>query len=141
MKRSLFLLLALPLLASCQTAPQGEGSANSNLITQEELDPLAAITVYQAVQRLRPAWLRTRSAGVRGEGGREQRASVQVAEAGSHTTQVFVDGMPRGDLDILRQLDVRDFREIRYLSASDATTRYGTGYQGGIIEVFTKQAS
>ena len=131
--RPVFVLLFL--LGACQSAPQAGGSTRSdpNIITQEELEAIPALTVYQAVQRLRPAWLRPRGGVVRG--GREQ------GQEKPHTAQVFVDGMPRGGLQILRELDVRDYREVRYLSGSDATTRYGTGYPGGIIDVLTKRAS
>jgi hypothetical protein len=49
--------------------------------------------------------------------------------------------MPRGGLDVLEGLYVREIQEMRFLSASDATTRYGTGYPGGIIEVVTRRVS
>jgi len=38
-----------------------------------------------------------------------------------------------------RHLRIETITEIRYLSPSDATTRYGTGYPAGIIEIITKK--
>jgi len=121
--------LLLLFLSACQSAPgAGGGSRPSpNLITEAELTDIPALTAYQAIQRLRPGWLRTRASSIRGASGVR------------YTAQIFVDGVPRGDLDVLNGIDVRDVKEMRYLSASDATTRYGTGYPGGTIEVLMKQ--
>lgn len=120
-----FLLL---LAGACQSAP-GAGTApprRGSVITQEELDALPALTVFQAIERLRPSWLRGRVTTVRG------------ATSERYFPHVFVDRVPTGDLEVLNRMNALDVREIRFLSASDATTRYGTGYPGGIIEVFTK---
>jgi hypothetical protein len=124
--RVLFFLLVL---GACQSAAGGGGRAPSSRssITEEELNDLPASTVFQAVQRLRPTWLRGRVTTVRG------------ASSERYYAQVFVDGLHRGDLDVLNGMDVREVQEIRYLSASDATTRFGTGYPGGIIEILTKR--
>jgi hypothetical protein len=40
-----------------------------------------------------------------------------------------------GDLSFLRSIRTNQVEEIRHMSGSDATTRYGTGYGGGTIEV------
>ena len=120
-----FLLL---LVGACQSAP-GAGTApprSGSVITQEELDALPALTVFQAIERLRPSWLRGRVTTVRG------------ATSERYFPHVFVDRVPTGDLEVLNRMNALDVREIRFLSASDATTRYGTGYPGGLIEVFTK---
>ena len=47
----------------------------------------------------------------------------------------------RGELDVLRQLNTANIETMRYLSASDATTKYGTGFLGGAIEVDTRRGS
>jgi hypothetical protein len=52
---------------------------------------------------------------------------------------VFRDGVRLGGLEYLDDMDMLDVWEFRYLSASDATNRYGTGYPGGIILVFTRR--
>jgi len=50
-----------------------------------------------------------------------------------------VDGRVRGELADLYGISIDDIETMRYLSASDATTRYGTGYIGGVIEVTTRR--
>jgi hypothetical protein len=121
-----FLLL---LLCACQSTSGATGGtrASPNRITEAELADLTALTVYQAIQRIRPTWLHARVSTIRGSSGARYPA------------QVFVDGMPRGELDVLNAMDIRDVQEIRFLSASDATTRFGTGYPGGIIDVIMKR--
>ena len=52
---------------------------------------------------------------------------------------VFVDGRRFGELPVLRQFGVEEIEEIRFLSASDATTRFGTGYPGGIINLILRR--
>ena len=128
MKSLIPLILGIILaLAACQSGP-GTGRstrANPNLITAQELAELeesSVLTAKQAVQRLRPRWLQARSSGF----------------SERHTPVVFRDGMPVGGLERLDEMDIRTIQELRYLSGSDATNRYGTGYPGGIILVSTK---
>jgi len=47
--------------------------------------------------------------------------------------------MEVGDLTTLDEMDIREIMEFRYLSASDATNRYGTGYPGGVILVTSRR--
>jgi len=128
MRASAWVVPFLLLLAACQSTGSGGGAnrGGPTLIAQEELAELPALTAYQAVERLRPAWLRPRVRTVRGT----------VPE--QYYPQVFLDGVPYGDLDTLNRVNSRDVREIRYFSASEATTRFGTGYPGGVIDVQTK---
>lgn len=114
------LLLALVAAAGCATASAGSGEdgeparGSSSLIIRAELEPLHQLSAYQAVERLRPRWLRQRL-------GRIPR--------------VVVEGNPGQGLDILRSIRATDIRQMRFLAARDATTRWGTGYDGGAIVV------
>jgi hypothetical protein len=69
-------------------------------------------TAYDIVRSLRPAW----------------RARVGVL-------QVYQDGVHIGGTDALRDITADQIKELRLLSASDATTKYGTGNADGAIEV------
>ena len=115
-------------VAVCQTTPGGDREMRSrgDHITQQELQELVdlqVLTARQAIRRLRPTWLRPRSSTSRGR----------------HTPVVFRDGMEVGDLTTLDEMDMREIMEFRYLSATDATNRYGTGYPGGVILVATRR--
>ena len=97
----------------------GGGGGNPNRLTNEALQPVITLDAYQAIQRLRNRWLQAR---------------------GGNFANTFVDGGQRqGGLQALRGIPVADIEEIRYLSANEATTRYGTGHNGGIILITTKR--
>ena len=50
---------------------------------------------------------------------------------------VFIDEQRMGGLATMRGLPVENVREIRYVAARDATTRWGTGYTAGVILIVT----
>jgi hypothetical protein len=86
-----------------------------------ELAQVADGTVYDAVVRLRPSFLRSR--GV-------HRSSGDVA--------VYVDGLYYGGVELLQGIPASNVREVRYLSAVDATVRYGATHGGaGAIMLYT----
>ena len=110
-------------LAGCASGSGGSGSSGSSsgpnrltaadLVNQQELD------LYDAIRQLRGRWLTSRGRG---------------------TPRVVVDGSPRqSGIDELRSLRVSDVQEIEFLSASNATTRFGTGYDAGAILVTTRR--
>ena len=108
-------------LAGCASGGGGGGGGggNPNVLTNEALQPVITLDAFQAIQRLRTRWLQAR---------------------GGNFANVFVDGSERqGGLQALRGLPVADVEEMRYLSANEATTRYGTGHNGGIIMLTTKR--
>ena len=51
---------------------------------------------------------------------------------------MIVDNGPPEGWNRLSVLDLEDIERLVYLNAADATTRYGTGFVGGVIQVFTK---
>jgi hypothetical protein len=50
---------------------------------------------------------------------------------------VYLNGVNAGGIGILEQIRAAEVREIRYVNGRDATTRYGTGHGGGVLEVRT----
>lgn len=129
MRRLSFLLIVLSVVSSaaCAAGPPGEsrgGSRGSGTITREDLAALAPFNAFQVVRRLRPQWLRTR--GAANFSGEQLRPVV------------FVDRSERGEIRELEQIPADDVERITFLSARDATTRYGTGYPGGVIEVISR---
>ena len=97
---------------------------NTNLIVRAELEEAAGQSAWQVVEFLRGAWLRP--------------VRVGGVASGPEYARVVVDQATRGELEELRFLDADDIETIRRLSPTEATTRYGTGYTGGIIEVTTR---
>ncbi len=98
---------------------------NSRLIVRAQLEEFAGRSAWDAVEILNRSWLRALRGG--------------SISAGPAYARIVVDGIPRGELDELRSVNTNDIETMRYLSATDATTRYGTGYFGGVIEVTTRR--
>ena len=123
-KIALPLLLGLVVslaLGGCATSGTSDGQPrrSSTRITFEELQSMEQFSLYETIQQLRPNWLRAR-AGV--------------------SPRLVVDGNPEpGGMNALRTYRTRDIQEVRYLSSSDATTRFGTGFDGGAILVTTRR--
>lgn len=135
------LLLALVLLSaacagarSSTSAPvdDGEGGAVGGLrhISWAEIEATGdnSLTAWDLIQRLRPAMLRPRTFSLRG--GRSSAAVSPVA---------YLDNVRLNDLRSLQQVWREQVYEIRYLSASEATTRWGTGHASGAILVITRR--
>ena len=98
----------------------------SNLITESEVASMLgqADNAYDLVDRLRPTMMRA-------------RANTQQGEA--IPVKAAVDDRLLGDLTQLRTVPASQVKEIRYLSGTDATQRWGTGFISGAIQVITKR--
>lgn len=112
------------LLSSC-AGTSGERSrplsTGRDIITQEAL---AMQTVaYDAIQSLRPTWLRPR-------GTDSIRNPSRV--------WVYRDGSRLGGVEMLRNMSTADIAEIRFYDAASATQRWGMGHGAGVISIITR---
>jgi len=117
------LMLALLLgTAACTGSGQSrEGGGDPNEITRQEIQRVEQVSsAYSVVQRLRPNWLR-------------KRGPSSVSNPGD--VIVYVEGSRYGPPESLRQLDPLNVASMRFLSDNEATTRYGTGHDNGVILV------
>jgi hypothetical protein len=133
MRFQLWSLLFVLVLAGCGAAATASRGGNSNLIASELLREAETegLSVYQIIQRNRPRWLRAGR-------GDTSFGNAEGGASGSDFARVVLDGAPYGDLSALRSLNTVSVESIEYMSASDATTRFGTGYVGGAILVRTR---
>ena len=134
---SLVLVFVLaPVVSACASSPDtpfdggGEtairsAGGSSTLIVRAQLMQLTDRNAYDAIATLNRRWLRSRRGG--------------SLTSGPAYARVVVDGVARGELASLRQMTIGNIETIRYLSAPDATTKYGTGFPGGVIEVTTRR--
>ncbi len=117
------LILSIALLAvACANAPRYSGAAPRAMwdpITRTELDGTGIADAYEAVRLLRPRWLRPRMATGASDG----------------LPLVYVQNMRYGSISELRRFRVAGIRELRYVDARNATTRWGMGHSNGVIEV------
>jgi hypothetical protein len=120
------LLIAFALAIGAAGCASGGGSnrpagATTNRIVEAELTELGQLDALQAVQRLRSRWLQ----------GRAGSASLPPV--------LYVDGSRRGTADDLRFIRADEISTIEFMSANDATTRFGTGHTGGAILVTNRR--
>jgi hypothetical protein len=111
--------------SATQAVGAPDGRRSSEILTHADIERAGVPTAYDAVQRLRPTWLRTRSSG-----------SIQTSP---QYAVVYLDGAQIGGPESLRRISANDVQSIRYLRTADATTRYGTGHEGGAILVETRK--
>ncbi len=124
------------LLAACAghgAQPRAATPASDpNLLTADQIAAANVRTAYEAVLHLRPRWL-----------------THSGATGGSHTIRVVVDDVPYFDPSgfsaeggplALRAINATEVLEIRYLSADDATLKFGSGFSAGALLVKTVRA-
>ena len=126
---------ALALLATavgCASSGVPKAGKNQNVITAEEIAQTSGMTAYDLIQHLRPNYLRTRGAvhGSPSADGTNHLEAIDVV--------VYLNETKFGGTDQLRQIAFSDIREIHSYSASEATTKWGTGHSAGAIQVLTR---
>ena len=128
----LFAGLLVPNLLAAQDSPPPKYERNR--ITLEEIirDASEFQTAYDIVLRLRPHFLHGRGSG---PGKTFERTRQNAGNQGGSTVKVIVEGGRRGSVSLLNEVDARTVMEISYLQGTEATTRYGTGYEAGVIIV------
>lgn len=120
--RALSALFVLALTAGACVAGSAGGTGprgSMDRITEQELEPIAQMSAFEAIQRLRPRWLQSRT---------------------GYFPTVHVDGSVRGaGEEILASIKCSEVQEMRYMGAADATTRFGTDYDNGLILITTRR--
>lgn len=118
MRIAIAVLAALMVFPGCGSAKEAVKAVSlKEPLTAEEIAATNSLTAYEAVERLRPNFLRSRF----------------------YKPVVYVDNMRYGGLSSLYYILATDVEEIRFISAVDATTRWGTGHGGGVVLVTTKK--
>jgi hypothetical protein len=95
----------------------------ADLITEAEISASTYQNALEVVQNLRPTMMRPRG----------------TTAYGPQPVVLFVDDVRMVDLNGLATVPASRVKEIRYINARDATTRWGTGVGSGVILVTTKQ--
>lgn len=115
------LLVALLALSSCASSGSEGADSDRNLITQEQIADLGVSSAYEAIERIRPRWLRVRTPRS------HNRATVVV---------VMVDNLQLESVEALRDVDSADVESIRWVDSAQAGRLPGLGsrhVQGAIV--------
>ncbi|MFL5562614.1 MAG: hypothetical protein ACJ79K_14175 [Gemmatimonadaceae bacterium] len=126
MRRLAIAAAALLAIGACKPNPHTNvAPRNRNMITADEIAKSNASNAYEAVERLRPAFLQT-------------RGPQSIQNTAPPTPNVYVDGMRYGPVQSLQSLPAISIIKIEYMNALDATQRFGIGNDGGAILVTTR---
>lgn len=123
------LLAAVALTVACAgagTTTSASPRSSQYLIGTAEIQTQHFSNAYDLVNALRPSWLQSRAASF-GTGN----ASVGV--------MVYLDENRLGGPEYLKQISLGALESLKYMSATEATTRYGTNHAGGAIIVTSKR--
>lgn len=132
MVRSLVVFTALVAIAlGC--ASTGSGSLGetrrSQILTQEEISSSGVSgNAFDVVTRLRPNFLASRGPTTLGN-----------AQTTSMYPNIYLDGIPYGDINTLRNIDASVIAEIRLYQAGEAQTKFGMGNNSGVIAITTRR--
>lgn len=129
-----FQLFALALVLACASGTGGHVSTSEpnqpfdrNLITEAELASVPSGNLYEAIEKIRPAMLRSRG-----------QASFSGPSVNDYP-EVFVDGRKYGDITSLRSIVTSQVGGVRYYGSSDAAAKFGMISGSGVISVAIKQ--
>lgn len=126
MRSSVIALVALTMaLGACASSGASSSpSRSATVINTAELDTVEELNAYEAVQRLRPNWLRTRG---------------RISLAFQQGIQLYIDGIHRGYVSELVSIRANAVGQMRFLSAREATARFGTNHVDGAVLVTMKR--
>ncbi|HEX9655179.1 MAG TPA: Plug domain-containing protein [bacterium] len=128
MRYSLTAILGLLLTVACHTTGQKLVARSSTVITAEEINSTGATSAHEAIQLLRPHLLQRQHG---------QRTNVSISQ-GRQTAIVYLDGVRYGELESLTEISAFSIAEIRYISSSEATMRFGADHAGGAFLIQSK---
>ena len=108
------------LATACAAGPRTETSpvADRDLLTFEQIQQSQSHTAYEMIQQLRPRWLSQRGL--------------------NSPVVLYVNEARVGGVDRLREYEPRDLGEARFLDATQATQRFGTGHRSGAIMIYLR---
>jgi hypothetical protein len=129
MSRKQLYVVALFAALACAPPPGREdpvkGHREYNVLAAEEIEKLNVANAYEAIEKARPQYLRTR--------GKTTTKATTIERA-----IVFLDGVPYGVISSLRGINVAQITAIQFYPGGDAVTRFGSQYGAGVIEVRTR---
>ena len=121
------LAVACGIIGACSSPGAQPGKLGTrNVILPDDIARVGATNALEAIQQLQPRML----AKQRGPSSINFENQTQIA--------VYLDGTRFGGIETLALIQATPILEIRFLSASEATFRFGTGNSGGAIVITTR---
>lgn len=126
--RRAFVVLAVLSLAGCKTTAPSD-HADSRTLSQDEIVKSGiAGSAYDVISRLRPSFLISRG-----------QTTLNNGTGATSYPNIYLDGVPYGDITALRNVDATQIAEIRMYQSWEAQTKFGMGNNGGVIAITTRR--
>lgn len=122
---SLLLVGLFVTIAACGPSRNASRGGSSTQISRSQIAAVTDRSAYSLIQLLKPRWL-------------EARVQATPRNPSPVYAHVYVDNLAYGPLLSLYDISSISIDRIDYMGSLDATTRFGTGFMGGIIHVFTR---
>ena len=128
MSGRVFYLVAVAAVLGCASASANSGVHRAaNLITADEIAGTNTTNAYEAVEKLRPAFLHSHG--------------TDLSRSDTGLPDVYLGVARYGDVNSLRNIPAMEVLEIRFYKGAEAATKFGmqnpTGING-VIEVTLK---
>ena len=127
-------LVFLPVVQGCRTAAPASQSpsqlgpsvsaASADVLGRSEIQTARVNDAYEAVVRFRPEFL-------------SRRSMAAVTDPTTNAPVVYVNGVRQGSAEVLRSIPAGTVVEIRYLSATAASSQFGPYHAAGVLAVRT----
>jgi hypothetical protein len=127
----MFMLVSIGAVVGCASSgSSGGGSApDSRTLRYDEISKAnVGGNAYDVISRLRPGFLVSRG-----------QATISNGTAASSYPNIYLDGVPYGDITTLRNIDASHIAEVRLFQAWEAQTKFGVGNNGGVIAITTRR--
>lgn len=113
-------------VGACHPAPEvALPGSRSDVITRDELDSAGNVSVYDAIVRRHASFFRS-------------RGPTSINSTSAPRAVVFMLEQPYGEIESLRSIPVERIESIRYYSGTDAATKFGKIYNGGVIQLIPR---
>jgi outer membrane cobalamin receptor len=122
---ALVVVLSIAVAACHQGGRGGGGDSLRNVITQEQIDSSSAANVYDLIMRTNAGFLRDRG-----------KTSIKMNQ--HERAVVFLNGQEYGIPETLRNMPINRLSEIRFFTGTEAVSRFGSQYGGGVIQLTSR---
>ena len=114
-------------------ATNAPARSTPSILIADDLRKSEAQNLGDAIQRLRPEWLRRGSARAANSMGTTRNSAEPLV--------VWIDNNRAGGVEILAQMQISNVRMVQYFTPSEAESRFGTGNSAGAIQIITLAAA
>lgn len=141
MRTKILVIGTLFAVLACASSPRdGSERRDNRVLTTEEIRNARQSSVLDLIEAERAQWLRTRGTPtLRTRTATDPRTGEEIDVMDSPEVVVYMDGIRFGTAASLRSLPLSGIQELRFLTATEATSRFGTNHPNGAILVVTSR--